>query len=110
MIKEDDIQKNQRFLREIEQVIRLSNNEVIHQRIPPINTERMISFATVVAKLRAKYIDTAFKFADLKHIEGDESDAGVKELALCREKFEEARNAFIAMQRAIELGYMTVET
>jgi 16S rRNA G527 N7-methylase RsmG len=49
----DDLAKNQRFLREIEQAIRLSNNEVIHNRIPPITSERMLTFAVAVAKMRA---------------------------------------------------------
>ena len=109
MTMDDDIQKNQRFLRETEQVIRLSNNEVIHKRIPPINTERMVSFAIVVAKLRAQYIESAFKFADTKHADDDIGEAEVNEISLRRRRFEEARDAFIALQRAIELGYMAVE-
>ena len=52
----DDLAKNQRFLREIEQAIRLSNNEVIHNRIPPITSERMLTVAVAVAKMRAQYI------------------------------------------------------
>ncbi len=106
---EEDLAKNKHFLMEIEQGIRLSNNEVIHQKISPITSERMLSFAVAVAKLRAEYIETAFKFADAKHADGGESDAGIDELRLCRSRFEETRDAFIALQRAIELGYMAVE-
>ena len=106
---EEDLAKNQHFLMEVEQSIRLSNNEVIHQRISPITSERMLSFAIAVAKLRAEYIETAFNFADAKHADGAEGDAEIDELRLRRSRFEEARDAFIALQRAVELGYMVVE-
>ncbi len=106
---EEDIAKNKHFLMEIEQGIRLSNNEVIHQQIPPITSERMLSFAVAVAKLRAEYIKTAFNFTDTKHADGAEGDADIDELRLRRTRFEEARDAFIALQRAIELGFMVVE-
>ncbi len=106
---DDELAKNQRFLREVEQIIRLSNNEIIHKRVPPINSERMVSFSVVVAKLRAQYVEAAFNFADMKDIEGEEETVEFDRLSSCRKKFEEARDAFIALQRAIELGYMTVE-
>lgn len=105
----DELAKNQRFLREVEQIIRMTNNEVIHKLVDPINTDRMVSFAIVVAKLRARYVDAAFKFADMKHAGSDEGGAEIAELSKCRVKFEEARDAFFALQRAIELGYMAVE-
>ncbi len=101
--------ENQRFLRETEQAIRITNNEVIHKQVPPITSERMLSFSVAVAKLRAQYIEAAFTFADAKHADGAEGAADIDELGLCRRRFEEARNAFIALQRAIELGYMAVE-
>ncbi len=106
---EEDLAKNKHFLMKVEQSIRLSNNEVIHQKISPVTSERMLSFAVAVAKLRAEYIETAFNFADAKHADGAEGDADIDELRLRRSRFEEARDAFIALQRAIELGYMVVE-
>jgi len=109
MDKDDELAKNQRFLRETEQAIRLTNNEVIHQRVEPITSERMLSFSVAVAKLRAEYIDAAFKFADAKHPDGAAGAEEIDALGLHRRRFEEARDAFIALQRAIELGYMAVE-
>ena len=105
---EEDLLKNKHFLMEVEQGIRLSNNEVIHQRMPPITSDRMLTFAVMVAKLRTEYIDAAFNFADAKYADGAEGDAEIDELRLRRIRFEEARDAFIALQRAIELGYMVV--
>lgn len=106
---DDVLTKNRRFLSETEQTIRLANNEVIHKQVPPISSERVLSFAVAVAKLRAHYIEAAFKFADLDHAEGDEGITEIDNLGLSRRRFEEARDAFSAMQRAIELGYMVVE-
>ena len=106
---DDVLTKNRRFLSETEQTIRLANNEVIHKQVPPITSDRMLSFAVAVAKLRAHYIEAAFKFTDLEHSEGGEGVAEIDELGSCRRRFEEARDAFSAMQRAIELGYVVVE-
>ncbi len=109
MDMDDELARNQRFLQETEQAIRLTNKEVIHRQVPPITQDRMLSFAIAVAKLRAEYIETAFKFADAKHLTGAEGASEIDELELCRRRFEEARDSFIALQRAIELGYMAVE-
>ncbi len=106
---EDDLAKNRRFLQEAEQIIRTTNNQIIHEEIPPINTERMISFATVIAKLRAQYIDAAFKCTGGETGSTVASSDQIEELRKCRVQFEEARDAFIALQRAIELGYVIVE-
>ena len=70
----------------------------------------MLSFAIAVAKVRAQYIEAAFKFADgAEGTEGTEGADEIDELRLLRGRFEEARDAFIALQRAIELGYVAVE-
>ncbi len=51
----------------------------------------------------------ATTFADAKYADGTEANTGINELRLRRSRFEEVRDAFIALQRAIELGYMVVE-
>jgi 16S rRNA G527 N7-methylase RsmG len=110
MVTEDDLLKNQRFLRETEQAIRTANNEVIHAQVQPVTTDRMVSFARAVAKLRANYIQTAFDFADKNHAEGNEGQAEIDELNLHKDRFNSARDAYTALQRAIELGYVSVES
>ena len=109
MEMDEKLAKNQRFLRETEQAIRITNNEIIHKQLPPITSERMLTFSVAVAKLRAQYIEAAFTFADAKHADGAEGASDIDELGLCRRRFEEARDAFIALQRAIELGYVAAE-
>jgi len=106
---EDTLAKNKHFLMEVEQSIRLANTEVIHQQVTPITSERMLSFALTVAKLRAQYIKAAFDFADALHAPGNEGDAEMDGLTLHRRRFEEARDSFIVLQRAIEIGYVAVE-
>ncbi len=107
---DDELDVNRRFLLEVEQGIRISNNEVIHSKIPPVNAERMLSFAVSVSKLRLSYIEAAFAFADGTYADGEEGVQEVKELKLHRQRFEEARDAFIALQRAIELGYISTRS
>ncbi len=109
MEEDSVITKNRRFLKEMEQAIRKTNNGIIHATVPPINVDRMISFATAIAKLRAKYIQAAFDFADVKLADDEESTADIKALSVYRSQFETAREAFIALERAIELGYVVVE-
>ena len=60
----DETALQQRFLLEIEQRIRVANREVIHKRIPPITSENLLPFVVSVARLRARYLEAAFKFAE----------------------------------------------
>ena len=93
MAIDDELTKNTRFLKELEHNIRVTNNRVIHQKEEP--------------NLRAEYVQEAFVFADME--QGDGSGAAdIDKLDTCRRRFEVARDAFIALQRAIELGYVTV--
>ena len=107
MAIDDELTRNTRFLKEIEHNIRITNNRVIHQKVEPITSERMLSFADAVANLRAEYIQEAFVFADMEHTDGT-GVAAIEKLDSCRRRFEVAREAFIALQRAIELGYAKV--
>ena len=100
-------QNQQHFLLELEQGIKLSNREVIHQNIPPVTSESALSFAITVAKLRAKYLEAAFTFSSVEktsHL----TDEDFAHLKLQRERFEEARNAFEALRQAIDRGYVDI--
>ncbi|MDA0261830.1 MAG: hypothetical protein O3A21_06515 [Proteobacteria bacterium] len=108
MNDDSDLQRRQKaFLFEVEQAIRAANNEIIHDKLPEISREDVYHLAVMVAKLRASYLATAFQ---LNHMDGDSPDPDlVSNLKGKRETFEEARSAFLALQRAIELGYVDVE-
>jgi len=104
----NESQLRRRFLLEIEQGIRLSNREVIHERIPAISSKNVLPFAVAVAKTRARYLEAAFKFANAGHSDNADASA-VDDLKRHREIYEEARLAFEALQRAIEQGYVDLE-
>lgn len=100
--------EQKRFLGEIEQGIRIANREIIHQNIPDLTRDAVLAFAISVARLRARYLETAFKLGMNEH--GDPFDqADITELKSRREAFEEAREAFEALRQAIERGYVEVQ-
>ena len=58
-----------------------------------------------MARLRADYLDAAFKHCS----PGGPSDlADIEELRVKRQTYEEARDAFQALRHAIEVGYIDV--
>ena len=101
----EDLVKQRRFLMELEQGVRVANREVIHQRIPPVTIDNLLPFAVSVARLRGRYLEAAFKFAEKDS--GDPLDAAeVADLQRQRQMYEEARDAFEALRHAIERGYV----
>ena len=94
------------FLNELDMGIRAANQEIIHKRIPDLNREKALIFATMVARLRADYLDAAFKHCT----PGETPDAKViQDLRNKRLIYEEAKEAFQALRHAIEVGYIDVE-
>ena len=91
------------FLNELDLGIRAANQEIIHGRIPDLDRQKAFVFATMVARLRADYLDAAFKHCT----PGAESDIkDIQELRAKRLTYEEARDAFQALRHAIEVGYI----
>lgn len=107
----DDYKKmmhQKRFLNDVEQGIRIANREIIHARIPALTTDTVLKFAVAIARLRAGYLETAFRAAGSDN--GEPLDqAAVDDLRTHREAYEEAKKAFEALRYAIELGYVDVE-
>ncbi len=107
----DDYHKlieQKRFLGEVEQGIRFVNREIIHKRIPSLNKDAFLSFAVAVGRLRARYLEAAFRLSVNEH--GDPPDpVEIDELRRRREMYEEARNAFESLRDAIEKGYVDVQ-
>lgn len=107
----DDYQKlikQKHFLGEVEQGIRFANREIIHKHIPSINKDNFLAFAVAVGRLRAHYLEAAFKLG--KNENGALPDhAEISELKNRREMYLEAREAFEALRDAIEKGYVDVE-
>lgn len=101
-----DYREELRFLNEMEQGVRLANQEIIHERIPGLDKHTILALAVSVARLRASYLETALKVGSLGSDEPDKALVG--ELRNRREAFEEARIAYEALHRAIEVGYIDV--
>ncbi len=104
----DDLGKQQHLLREIEQAVRLANQEVIHQHIASISRDDMLALAVAVAGLRARYLDAAFAFVKADHGHGAD-DPHVATMRERRLAYEEGVQALEALTRAIELEYVKVE-
>ena len=97
----------QKFLQDIEQGIRIANREIIHERLPTITEDMVLKFAVTVSRFRADYLESAFKMI----IEsGSLPGADVMtELSERGEAYLLARNAFDALQKAIERGYVDLD-
>ena len=95
-------------LPEIEQGIRLANREILNSRITELNRDSILAFAVTVGRLRARYLEAAFKLGVSES--GDPPDrTEIAELKTRREMFEEARDAFEALSVAIERGYVNLK-
>lgn len=107
----DDYKKmmnQKRFLNEIEQGIRIANREIIHTRIPALEKDTVLFFAVAIARLRARYLEAAFRAAGID--KGEPLDQSqINQLRTHREAYEEAKMAFEALRYAIEQGYVDVQ-
>jgi hypothetical protein len=97
------LRRQRTFIDEIERSIRSANREILHARIPELDQQSFVRMAHHVARLRASYLEAALAAED------DPDAAGwVSRLRDQREAYEEARDAFDALQRAIERGYVDI--
>lgn len=105
MFDEDSAQlrKQQRFLHEVEVAIRDANRRIIHERVPDLDRQRFVTFATFVARLRADYLAEALALSQA----ADQAQA-MEALRQRRRAFDEARDAFAALERAVERGYVDI--
>ncbi len=108
MFDEDSarLRKQQRFLHEVEVVIRDANRAAIHERIPDLDRQRFVAFATFVAHLRADYLAAALE-AQHASAAGGAGEAMAR-LRARHVAYDEARDAFAALERAVERGYVDI--
>jgi hypothetical protein len=97
------LRRQRKFIEEIERNIRAANREILHEKIPELDRERFVRLALLVARLRASYLQAALA-ADAEA----DAPSWVKRLREHREAYEEARDAFDALQRTIERGYVDI--
>ena len=98
--------KRQQFMIEVNRAIALANREVIHQTLAsPISADQVIAFAVSVARVRARYLEAAFKITE-KNQNEPLGEGEIDSLKRQRQAYEEARDAFEALTHAIERGYV----
>jgi hypothetical protein len=101
------LRAQQLFFAELETGVRTANREIIGTRIPELNKDKVQALAMMVARLRASYLDLAFQMSSAGN--GTEPDAAmVESLRTRRQLFEEARDAYEALRRAVERGYIDI--
>ena len=103
----DPEQNRKRFLLESEQLIRDENRKIIHERIPKLTKDSILALAITVARLRAKYLESAFRLSALDQNEPVDEHS-FNELRRYRELYEELHSAYEAIQSAIEHGYLDI--
>ena len=101
-----DLVAHRRFLDELEHGIRMVNREIIHEKIPEITKDYFLKMAVMTSRERAEYLGAAFELVETSSLVP--SEEVVAELRAKRERYEEAVEAFEALKRAIERGYVDV--
>jgi hypothetical protein len=97
--------QQQQFIEQLEMAIAVANREVIHKQIPNLNRETFQQLAVMVARFRADYLAAAIRLANSP---GACDGQCLEDLKAKRQLFEEGRNAFEALERAIERGYVDI--
>ena len=103
----EQLRSKKHFFDELETGIRIANQEIIGACVPDLNKKKIHAFAVLVSRLRASYIALAFKMCTSGE-DGEPDPALIESLRTRREMFEEARDAYEALRRAIERGYIEV--
>lgn len=98
------LRRHRQFVLDLEREIGQVNREIVHQRMPHLNRDSCLQLATTVARARAEYLDLALRLSAQP-----DPGASIDALALARRQYEELRDAFGAMERAIECGYVDIE-
>ncbi|HEX5755881.1 MAG TPA: hypothetical protein VFY12_05965 [Arenimonas sp.] len=105
---EEALLKRQRhFLLQVERDIREANREVIHAHIAQLSEARFVDLARCVAEHRARYLEAAIALSRAP-LDSPEAGALLAQLPRLRQAFDETRDAFSALERAIERGYVDI--
>lgn len=102
------LRQQKHFLQQVEIALRKVNREVIHSHIPDLNRDSFSRLARYVAEARSRYLSCALALTE------NQTDEAVAEQQLralrhAREVFEASRDAFAALERAIEQGYVDIK-
>ncbi|MEE4296075.1 MAG: hypothetical protein V2J20_05600 [Wenzhouxiangella sp.] len=102
------LRRHRQFVLELEREIGPINRALVHEDTPRLTEQYCLELATLVARSRAAYLQLALELGST-HPDGLPTDAKIIELRDARRRFEELRDAFGALSRAIECGYVDIE-
>jgi len=101
------LRQQRQFLQQVGFELRHINRTTIHARIPELNRESFMRLATFAAELRSDWLQVALQLSASQHGSSEAAEL----LATLRERrlaYEEARDAFSALERTIEQGYVDI--
>ena len=102
------LRRHRQFVLELEREITPINRALVHEDMPRLTRGSCLELATVVARSRAAYLSLALELA--RSGPGQlPADERIVELREARRRFEELRDSFVALERAIECGYVDVD-
>ncbi|NDY94747.1 hypothetical protein [Wenzhouxiangella limi] len=102
------LRRHRQFVLELEREIGPINRQLVHEDMPRLTRAHCLELATVVARSRATYLNLALKLGQSSADRLPDDDR-ILELREARRRFEELRDAFTALERAIECGYVDIE-
>ncbi len=100
---------NKRFLLELEKTIKEINRQEIDPKFAELNMDSIVPVMTMVAKARADYLEALFAMA----ANGGDGKPGleqIKRLNVLRRTYEELVSGAMALETAIERGYVSVKS
>jgi len=105
---DDQLLRRQRhFLAELEREIRSVNRQIIRERIPTLSRQCFVDLGRVVAERRAEYLRKAIELS--RSAPGSAAQAAaLAAVPDLRHDYDESREAFAALERAIERGYIDI--
>lgn len=111
MLDTDDqtqLRRQRHFLEELERDIWTANRQIINDEIPALSRQCFMALGRLVACKRAAYLQ---KSIELTRLEPDSPEAAAVFAALpaLRIAYSEARDAFAALERAIQRGYIDID-
>ncbi len=101
------LRKQRHFLDEVEREIRHLNREIIHAVVAPLERGCFLDLARIVAHRRLDYLRLAIALSRCGPSE-EQAEAVLERLPAARKHYFESREAFAALERAIERGYIDV--
>lgn len=108
LLTDDELDRGKRhallkFQQELDAIIMSANQQVLKHTLPGLNREAITRLAVRVAELRGAYLARALKIAQA---EGRPALEAIADLQHARQAFEEMREAFEALERVIDRGYI----